>query len=298
MRSSTTNKPKKFSIRKNTYQTRDQAKGANRSRIDRKTPLSAQQLREAKKLLIKKKRMENARLLLSEENKKYKLNKSVQEQEMKQMKEHLKEITDLERVSEESLDRLKSSYETLTNKIVQLKNLSAELTQKTNEERERQSSNNIEDLREQTRTRYEELRTNILEGHRRLQNAVPLLMFLNQARGNDGEENIMSPLLEMAMSTLGRFRSAANAFGAPRNREGLTEAQINKLEEIVFSRHMEKKNQTYESCPICYIDYEVADKLKKLPCEHMFHVPCIHEWLKKKAKCPMCNHKIKPEDLE
>lgn len=297
MKSSTTAKHKKFSIRKNNFQTRNQAKDANRSRVDRKTSLTGQQMREAKKLLIKKKKLQNARHQLEEENKKYKRNKSVQEQEIKSIEVNLKEISDLEKVSDDALSRLKSSYEALTNKIVQLKNLSRELTEKTTEEEERQRSSSQGEIAEQARSRYEQLRGNILESHRRLTNAVPLLIFLNQARGVNGSD-VIQPLLEMIMNTLGRYNSASTIFGnAMRNKKGLTQAQIDKIEDLIYSKHTEKKNQTFESCPICYIDYKVGDKLKKLPCEHVFHTPCIEEWLKKKAKCPMCNHEIKPGDL-
>ena len=65
---------------------------------------------------------------------------------------------------------------------------------------------------------------------------------------------------------------------------------------IIWNKSIAKKNETFESCPICYTDYKSGDHLKCLSCDHVFHTPCIEEWLKKKAKCPMCNKEIKCEE--
>lgn len=207
------------------------------------------------------------------------------------------EMTLLEKSTVESLEKLKHNYENLTSKIVQLKNLSEDLTRKTEEERQRQSSTNIVAVSEQTRARYTQLRNNIIEGHRRLQSAVPLLIFLGNTR-SESSENMMQPLIEMAVDTLSRFSNAANAFGVgivPK-KEGLSQEEIDKLKVLVWSKSTAKKNETYEACPICYTDYCSGDHLKCLPCDHIFHTPCIEEWLKKKAKCPMCNKEIKSEE--
>ena len=214
------------------------------------------------------------------------------------MREKLKIITEQEEATQKAIDRLKTSYESLTTKIVQLRNLSTELTEKSNEERQRQDSVDIQQVIRDAAERTEELRRNIMQGHRSLQNTIPLLMVLNSARGSTGQP-ILEPLIQTVLNTIGTFRNGQSMFrGMARpKKEGLEQKDIDKLKQVVWKRSLEKKNETFSSCPICYIDYEPADKLKLLPCQHMYHSPCIDEWLKKKAKCPMCNHKIKPEDL-
>jgi len=52
-----------------------------------------------------------------------------------------------------------------------------------------------------------------------------------------------------------------------------------------------------DACTICLDDYEVGDKLRCLPCGHVFHAGCIGKWLvERSATCPLCNEKFYPEE--
>lgn len=42
------------------------------------------------------------------------------------------------------------------------------------------------------------------------------------------------------------------------------------------------------ACPICLIDYEFHDDIRKLPCKHYFHKKCIDHWLIVNSTCPTC----------
>lgn len=47
------------------------------------------------------------------------------------------------------------------------------------------------------------------------------------------------------------------------------------------------------SCPICLLEYELGTSLRRLPCGHFFHVPCVDQWLRSSSKlCPMCKHSV------
>lgn len=42
-------------------------------------------------------------------------------------------------------------------------------------------------------------------------------------------------------------------------------------------------------CPICLDTYSVGEKVRQLPCAHMFHASCIDIWfLNSAASCPLC----------
>jgi hypothetical protein len=46
-------------------------------------------------------------------------------------------------------------------------------------------------------------------------------------------------------------------------------------------------------CSICLDLYEEGDKLRKLPCGHMFHMSCIDPWLLGSSSlCPMCKGSV------
>ncbi|KAL0339140.1 UNVERIFIED_CONTAM: E3 ubiquitin-protein ligase [Sesamum angustifolium] len=48
-----------------------------------------------------------------------------------------------------------------------------------------------------------------------------------------------------------------------------------------------------QQCYICLADYEEGDKLRVLPCNHEYHVPCIDKWLKEVNRvCPLCRHDV------
>ncbi|XP_062224063.1 uncharacterized protein LOC133922664 [Phragmites australis] len=47
-------------------------------------------------------------------------------------------------------------------------------------------------------------------------------------------------------------------------------------------------------CSICQEDYMDGEEVGRLPCEHQYHVCCIHQWLRQKNWCPVCKASAVP----
>eukprot|EP00759_Apiculatamorpha_spiralis_P029084 PhF_6_TR31452/c0_g1_i1/m.46153/K11857/USP47; ubiquitin carboxyl-terminal hydrolase 47 len=45
-------------------------------------------------------------------------------------------------------------------------------------------------------------------------------------------------------------------------------------------------------CTICKCDFEEGDECLLLPCYHIYHTACVHEWLTSHRTCPLCSHGI------
>ncbi|CAK9172736.1 unnamed protein product [Ilex paraguariensis] len=51
-------------------------------------------------------------------------------------------------------------------------------------------------------------------------------------------------------------------------------------------------------CAVCLAKFEDVEILRLLPkCRHAFHIDCVDQWLDKHSSCPLCRHKISPDDL-
>ncbi|XP_043940224.1 E3 ubiquitin-protein ligase RNF181 isoform X2 [Protopterus annectens] len=51
-------------------------------------------------------------------------------------------------------------------------------------------------------------------------------------------------------------------------------------------------------CPVCLLEFEEEETVKKMPCEHFFHSGCILPWLGKTNSCPLCRHELPTDDPE
>lgn len=49
---------------------------------------------------------------------------------------------------------------------------------------------------------------------------------------------------------------------------------------------------TEGDCSVCIEQISSGAEVRQLPCSHMFHRPCIDDWLLKRRKCPLCNLNI------
>jgi hypothetical protein len=64
------------------------------------------------------------------------------------------------------------------------------------------------------------------------------------------------------------------------------------LENVTSKFQLKKIPEDEKLCSICYDDFKINDKVRKLPCMHLYHSNCIDKWLKNSKKCPLCQKEV------
>lgn len=70
------------------------------------------------------------------------------------------------------------------------------------------------------------------------------------------------------------------------------------IESLPFFRFSSLKGSKEGlECAVCLSKFEDVEILRLLPkCKHAFHIDCIDHWLEKHSSCPICRHRVNPED--
>mmetsp|Transcript_89878 Transcript_89878/g.159915 ORF Transcript_89878/g.159915 Transcript_89878/m.159915 type:complete len:447 (+) Transcript_89878:91-1431(+) len=72
-------------------------------------------------------------------------------------------------------------------------------------------------------------------------------------------------------------------------RQGMQSDAISRIEE---QRWGDMQGQGQEQCMVCLSDFDAEDKVRRLPCGHVFHSSCIDEWLRRCTDCPICKTNV------
>ncbi|ESQ50706.1 hypothetical protein EUTSA_v10022835mg [Eutrema salsugineum] len=71
--------------------------------------------------------------------------------------------------------------------------------------------------------------------------------------------------------------------------KGLTGDLVEKIPKMTITGN----NNTDASCSVCLQDFQLGEIVRSLPhCHHMFHLPCIDNWLLRHGSCPMCRRDL------
>ncbi|KAL7753813.1 hypothetical protein RI367_000745 [Sorochytrium milnesiophthora] len=63
--------------------------------------------------------------------------------------------------------------------------------------------------------------------------------------------------------------------------------------------HAKLRENEPTMCVICLDEFQDEDELRVLPCNHMFHLVCVDQWLiERRNCCPVCRMEIKGEEEE
>lgn len=78
-----------------------------------------------------------------------------------------------------------------------------------------------------------------------------------------------------------------------RNRQtGLSQSALENLtQEDSWSEDLRRRLDLEQTeCIVCLSDFQDGDRVRCLPCKHVFHTACIDEWLGRDAHCPLCRN--------
>ncbi|CAI5709437.1 unnamed protein product [Hyaloperonospora brassicae] len=68
--------------------------------------------------------------------------------------------------------------------------------------------------------------------------------------------------------------------------KGFVEYLRGEHNEGVFADIVVRKDAL--ECVICQVEMSIGMEVTRMPCQHMFHTACLHEWLQVGNSCPIC----------
>ncbi|KAG1693588.1 hypothetical protein DVH05_023352 [Phytophthora capsici] len=72
--------------------------------------------------------------------------------------------------------------------------------------------------------------------------------------------------------------------------KGFVEFVRNKRDEGVLAAIVVRKDA--RECVICQVEMSIGMEVTRMPCQHMFHTACLHQWLQIGNSCPICRVEI------
>ncbi|XP_058090871.1 NEP1-interacting protein 1-like [Magnolia sinica] len=104
---------------------------------------------------------------------------------------------------------------------------------------------------------------------------------------------VMSAVQTQMSAVETTFEEAVDFFGTGGSK-GLSGDSVEKLPKIEITT----KNNVDASgericCSVCLQDFQLGEMVRSLPhCQHMFHLPCIDNWLIRHGSCPLCRRDL------
>jgi len=188
--------------------------------------------------------------------------------------------------------KLKRELDGLTDKCSTLQTSIRTLERQIDQERAAQQNFNLEERTQRMQANYANMRGTMANYYNQIRTSLPLLMLLSGQNDNLGIRALIPALLGGIGDLQNGEQLFANLFNREAGPKRLSDQDFGKLPTKNWRASMKSTNQTFETCPICYIDYEHDIELKVLPCQHAYHTDCLHNWVKKNASCPICKKEI------
>ncbi|CAD8065196.1 unnamed protein product [Paramecium sonneborni] len=114
-------------------------------------------------------------------------------------------------------------------------------------------------------------------------NLNDLRHFLNQIRHSNEDIPVFVDVDNMTYEQLLQLEDTIGYVN-----RGLTKEQIKTIPKINFDQCKTDE----QLCSICQNEFQITDKCRSLPCQHLYHSKCIKLWLEKEKHCPICKQEL------
>lgn len=65
-----------------------------------------------------------------------------------------------------------------------------------------------------------------------------------------------------------------------------------QIEKIPTTAVTQSEVDSKMQCSVCWEDFTLSEPVKQLPCQHLYHAPCILPWLELHGTCPICRQNL------
>ncbi|XP_028050741.1 E3 ubiquitin-protein ligase Iruka isoform X8 [Monomorium pharaonis] len=66
----------------------------------------------------------------------------------------------------------------------------------------------------------------------------------------------------------------------------------NQIDEIPTTTITQNQVDCKLQCSVCWEDFKLSEPVRQLPCQHVYHAPCIVPWLELHRTCPICRQNL------
>ena len=116
----------------------------------------------------------------------------------------------------------------------------------------------------------------------------------NQSLNNDQDGDISGTLFWFFIFTTSAFISQFVRKCYTTNCRQESQRIITELKKPILLTSVVYRSDENErdECSICLEKFNIDEEVFKTPCNHMFHVTCLTEWLYKNKTCPICRYDL------
>lgn len=65
-----------------------------------------------------------------------------------------------------------------------------------------------------------------------------------------------------------------------------------QIDEIPTTTISQSQVDCKLQCSVCWEDFKLSEPVRQLPCQHVYHAPCIIPWLELHGTCPICRQNL------